>query len=73
MSYKPGVTRANSARSSIAVGVLAMAMSMRTTGMGMAGQVAMRVVCRNPVTAATPDHPRFMGAFLIDGMALAQS
>jgi hypothetical protein len=50
-----------------------MGMSMRTTDIGMAGQVAMCVVCRNPVTAATPDHPRFIGALLIDGMALAQS
>ena len=73
MSNKPRVMRANSARSSLAVGVLAMAMSMRTTVMGMAGQVAMRVVCRNPVTAATPDHARFMGALFIDVMALAQS
>jgi hypothetical protein len=54
------------------MGVLAMSMVMRAA-MGMPRQVAMGVMCRNPVPPAAPNDPRFMGALLIDGMALAQS
>jgi hypothetical protein len=49
--------------------MLAMPMAMRSSDVGMVGQVAMCVVCRNPVTTAAADHPRFMGTFLIDRMA----
>jgi len=69
MSYKPWVTRANSARRTTLVGMLAMPMAMRSSDVGMVGQVAMCVVCRNPVTTAAADHPRFMGTFLIGRMA----
>jgi hypothetical protein len=50
-----------------------MNMGMRATRMGMVSQVAMRVVCRNPVAAAAPDHPRFVGTLLIDGVTVAPS
>jgi hypothetical protein len=40
--------------------------------MGMAGKVALCVMGWNPVSAATPDHPRFMGALLIYRIALVQ-
>jgi hypothetical protein len=73
MSYKPRVTRANSARRTTPLDILTMGMSMRTADVGMVGQVAICIMCRNPVTTAAPDYTRFMGALLIDGMAFAHS
>src|SRR5262245_3531720 len=73
MSYKPWVTRANSGRRTALLDTLTLGMSMRSTAVSMAGQVALCIMCRNPVATAAPDYPRFMGAPLIDGMAITQS
>src|SRR5262245_2534043 len=72
VSNKPRMAGANIARTSTLLRMLAMSMDMRAIAMGMMGQVAMCVVRRDPVTTTTPDHPRFVGALLIDGMGVTQ-
>jgi hypothetical protein len=73
MSNKPRMARANIARSSTLVGMLAMSMDMRAIAVDMVSQVAMCVVRRDSVTPATPNHPRLMGALLIDRVTFAKS